>query len=213
MISSSLITLSIVDDLPAIRQAMQILIDSVSNYACISSHATGEEALQAIPALHPDIVLMDIGLPGMSGIDCIRQLKPLCPKTQFMICTVYDSDDAVLHAITAGAGGYILKSYDNHDIIKAIEELHNGGSPMNSDIARKLVNHFQRAAAPGQHEILLTIKEKEIMTQLAKGLTYKQAADIVCISEKTIKKHIYNIYEKLQVNSRTAAINKYYGQR
>jgi two-component system, NarL family, response regulator LiaR len=207
-----LITVSIVEDILHIRESIICLLNESAACACISSYASGEEALAALPELQPDIVLMDIGLPGMDGITCIKQLKTLCPKTQFMVCTVHDEDEKVFDAIAAGANAYILKGSNGSALIASVTELHQGGSPMSSDIARKLVKQYQKITSPVQLTALLTAKEKEIIVLLSRGLTYQQAANSIYISPKTIKKHIYNIYEKLQVSSRTEAINKYYGR-
>jgi two-component system, NarL family, response regulator LiaR len=209
-----LITVSIVEDNLHIRESISSLLNESKACACISSYETGEAALAELPELQPDIVLMDIGLPGMDGIACIKKLKPLCIKTQFMVCTVHDEDEKVFDAIAAGANAYILKGSNSNALIAAVTDLHQGGSPMSSDIARKLVKQYQKITSPVQLTVtaLLTAKEKEIIVLLAKGLTYQQAAGSIYISPKTIKKHIYNIYEKLQVSSRTEAINKYYGR-
>jgi DNA-binding NarL/FixJ family response regulator len=210
--SNQLITVSIVEDMVHIRESIKILLNESEACACISSYKTGEAALKELPELQPDIVLMDIGLPGMDGIACIKKLKPLCAKTQFMVCTVHDEDEKVFDAITAGANAYIVKGSNSNILVAALVELHNGGSPMSSDIARKLVHQFQKISGSLPLTTTLTAKEKEIIELLAKGLTYQDAANHIFISPKTIKKHIYNIYEKLQVGSRTEAVNKYFGR-
>jgi two-component system, NarL family, response regulator LiaR len=207
-----LITICIVEDRKDIRESLKILVSEPADCACIADFSNGEDALKQIPELQPDVVLMDIDLPGMNGIDCIRQLKPLCPGVQFMICTVYDEDEKIFDALAAGANSYILKRSDSDTLINSIRDLHNGGSPMSSDIARKIVRQFQKALPAEKEDYHLTEREKEILELLAKGLTYQQAADKIFISGKTIKKHVYNIYEKLHVNSRTEAVNKYYGR-
>jgi two-component system, NarL family, response regulator LiaR len=208
----SLITVCIVEDRKDIRESLKILVNEPADCSCIGDFANGEDALKEIPELQPDVVLMDIDLPGMNGIDCIKQLKPLCPGVQFMICTVYDEDEKIFDALAAGANSYILKRSDSDTLINAIKDLHNGGSPMSSDIARKIVRQFQKALPLEKEDYHLTEREKEILELLAKGLTYQQAADKIFISGKTIKKHVYNIYEKLHVNSRTEAVNKYFGR-
>jgi two-component system, NarL family, response regulator LiaR len=207
-----LITVCIVEDNKNIRESLKILVSEPVDCACIGDFANGEDALKEIPELQPDIVLMDIDLPGRNGIECIRQLKPLCPGVQFMICTVYDEDEKIFDALAAGANSYILKRSNSEILIDAIRDLHGGGSPMSSDIARKIVRQFQKALPVEKEDYHLTEREKEILELLAKGLTYQQAADKVFISSKTIKKHVYNIYEKLHVNSRTEAVNKYFGR-
>jgi two-component system, NarL family, response regulator LiaR len=208
----ALITVCIVEDNKNIRESLKIIIDDAADCGCVGVFENGEDAVAGIPELQPDIVLMDIGLPGISGIDCVRQLKPLCPGVQFMICTVYDEDEKIFDALAAGANSYILKRSDSDTLINSIRDLQNGGSPMSSDIARKIVRQFQKELPSQKEDYHLTEREKEILELLAKGLTYQQAADKIFISGKTIKKHVYNIYEKLHVSSRTEAVNKYYGR-
>jgi two-component system, NarL family, response regulator LiaR len=210
--TTQLITVCIVEDNKNIRESLKIIVDDAAGCACIGVFENGEDAVTAIPELQPDIVLMDIGLPGINGIDCVKKLKPLCPRVQFMICTVYDEDEKIFDALAAGANSYILKRSDSDTLINSIHDLYNGGSPMSSDIARKIVRQFQKIIPAEKNEYHLTEREKEILELLAKGLTYQQAADKIFISGKTIKKHVYNIYEKLHVNSRTEAVNKYYGR-
>ncbi len=207
-----LITVCIVEDRKDIRESLKILVNDAAECACIGAFVNGEDALKEIPELQPDVVLMDIDLPGINGIECIKQLKPLCPRVQFMICTVYDEDEKIFDALAAGANSYILKRSNSDTLINSIKDLHNGGSPMSSDIARKIVKQFQSNISIEKEDFHLTDREKEILELLAKGLTYQQTADRIFISGKTIKKHVYNIYEKLHVNSRTEAVNKYYGR-
>jgi two-component system, NarL family, response regulator LiaR len=209
---AQLITVCIVEDRKDIRESLKILVNDAAECGCIGAFENGEDALKEIPELQPDVVLMDIDLPGMNGIECIKQLKPLCPRVQFMICTVYDEDEKIFDALAAGANSYILKRSDSDTLINSIRDLHNGGSPMSSDIARKIVKQFQKTLLSQKEDYHLTEREKEILELLAKGLTYQQTADKIFISGKTIKKHVYNIYEKLHVNSRTEAVNKYYGR-
>lgn len=204
------VTVCIVEDNTSIRESLVQLINLAPGCTCTGSFEAAEPALKKIPDLLPDVVLMDIDLPGINGIECIKQLKTLCPKTQFMVCTVYDEDQQVFDALAAGANGYLLKR-NTDKLPESIQELMAGGSPMSSDIARKVVLHFQKKE-PVQKEYDLTAREIEILKLLARGFTYQQAADELYISPKTIKKHVYNIYEKLHVNSRTGAVNKYFGQ-
>lgn len=207
-----LILVCIVEDRKDIREALQLLINDAPDCSCAGTFANGEKAVKAIPELQPDVVLMDIDLPGMDGIECIRQLKPLCPRVQFMICTVYDEDEKIFDALAAGASGYILKRSNSDTLIASIKDLHGGGSPMSSDIARKIVQQFQKKASTQKDDFQLSNREKEILELLAKGFTYQQAADNIFISGKTIKKHVYNIYAKLHVSSRMEAVNKYFGR-
>jgi DNA-binding NarL/FixJ family response regulator len=209
---NQIILVCIVEDRKDIRESLRILVHEAPGCSCVGAYENAEIALQQIPELQPDVVLMDIDLPGMNGIECIRQLKPLCPRVQFMISTVYDEDEKIFEALAAGANAYILKRSNSDRLIDAIKELHAGGSPMSSDIARKMVKHFQKAIPSEQEDFHLTGREKEILELLAKGHSYQQVADTAFISAKTVKKHVYNIYEKLHVNSRTEAVNKFYGR-
>ncbi len=207
------ITVCIVEDRIDIREALFALVDSQLNLSCISTYENAEDALVGIPELQPNVVLMDIDLPKMNGIDCIKLLKPKCPRVQFMICTVYDEDEKVFEALRTGANGYILKRSPPARLLEAIVELYHGGSPMSSDIARKIVLSFQQKPEEKiQEEYHITPREQEILTLLSKGLSYQELADKLFISSKTVRKHIFNIYEKLHVNSRMEAVNKYFGR-
>jgi DNA-binding NarL/FixJ family response regulator len=205
-----LITVAIVEDLVEIRDALQRSIQMDTELALAGAFTNAEEALAEIPALQPHLVVMDINLPGMSGIDCIRKIKPLCPNTQFMMFTVYEDDEKVFEALRAGASGYILKKHGSLKIIEALKELHRGGAPMTADIARKVVNVFHKEEQridPGCH---LTKREQHILQLLSKGLLYKEIAHQLSISSNTVKQHIHNIYEKMHVQNRTEALNKYF---
>lgn len=205
------VSVCIVEDNNDIRESLTRFINQSGECICTGSFENAEEAIQHIPVLMPQVVLMDIDLPGMNGIHCIRRLKPICTGTQFMICSVYDEDEKVFEALAAGANAYILKR-NGDKITEAIKDLVAGGSPMSSDIARKIVRHFQKEPVAEPDQFDLTNRETEILKLLAKGCTYQLAAEQLFISPKTIKKHIYNIYGKLQVNSRTEAVNKFFGQ-
>lgn len=209
--NNSIILVCIVEDKADIRKALKMLIDDDTELSCIGDFANAEEALTAIPELQPDVVLMDIGLPGMNGIECIAKLKPVCPRVQFMICTVYDEDEKIFDALAGGANSYLLKRSNSDVLVSAIKELHHGGSPMSHDIARKVVGFFHRNNDTGNiNPYAITKRENEILNLLAKGFTYQQIANALFISPKTIKKHVYNIYEKLHVNSKMEAVNKYF---
>jgi DNA-binding NarL/FixJ family response regulator len=207
------ITVCIVEDRIDIREALFSLVDSQPNITCIGTYENAEDALVGIPELQPNVVLMDIDLPKMNGIECIKLLKPKCPRVQFMICTVYDEDEKVFEALRTGANGYILKRSPPARLLEAIVELYHGGSPMSSDIARKIVLSFQQKPEEKiQEEYHITPREQEILQLLSKGLSYQELADKLFISSKTVRKHIFNIYEKLHVNSRMEAVNKYFGR-
>lgn len=207
------IVVVIVKDNIDIRNSLQKILNNADGILCIATYENAEKALVEIPELLPDIVLMDIGLPKMNGIDCIKKLKPLCPGVQYMICTIYDEDEKIFDALAAGANSYILKRSKQEVLIEAIKDLYEGGSPMSSDIARKIVLSFQKKIEGTQiNEYGITPREKEILALLAEGLSYKEIAAKIFISAKTISKHIYNIYEKLHVHSRLEALNKFFGK-
>jgi DNA-binding NarL/FixJ family response regulator len=217
-----MIKVSIVDDNPGIRDALEKIITQAEGFECMGSYGDGQEAIVLIPLMKPDVVLMDINLgEGVSGIDCIRQLKPDYPEILFMICTVFDDDEKIFDAICAGAGGYMLKKTAPGELIRAIREMHEGGVPMSGLIARKVVSVFQvndsgglgwnpLHAKNGKALPDLSTRENEILQQLARGLLYKEIAANLYISSETVRKHVYHIYEKLQVGNRVEAINKYF---
>jgi DNA-binding NarL/FixJ family response regulator len=204
------ITLTIVEDLDEVREGLKNFLALSPDFKVLETFKTAEEAVEDLPALQPDIAIMDINLPGMSGIECIRQLRPKSPRTQFMMFTVYENDEKVFEALKAGASGYLLKNTGLVAIIESLKELYQGGSPMSSNIARKLVNNFQdRAHRENPAEItLLSIRENEVLHLLAQGLLYKEIADRLGISTSTVRQHIHHIYDKLHVQNRTEAINK-----
>ncbi len=202
------INVAIVEDLEEIREALRVLINGSQGFSCTHVYADAEQALLELPNLKPDVALVDIHLPGLNGIECVQDLKDQMPATQFMMCTVYDDDDHIFDALKAGATGYILKRTSPAQILEAIRELHSGGSPMSSEVARRVINSIQKKHAPSEAVEILTQREKEILDYLALGFLYKEIADKLTISKETVKKHIHNIYEKLQVQTRTEALNK-----
>lgn len=205
-----MITVAIVEDIPEIREGLRLLIDSSGGFACNETYSTAEEALQQLPSTCPDVVLMDIQLPGISGIECVRKLKSLCNGTQFIMSTVYEDDENIFESLKAGASGYLLKKISPDKILEAITEVHNGGSPMSSQIARKVIASFQQKNSIDDAD-MLTPKERQILKALAKGLRYKEIAAEMSISMETVRSHARHIYEKLHVQSRTEALNKIYG--
>ncbi len=204
------IIVSIVEDTDDIREALRVLINGSTGFECVHVFADAEEALDNMPANDINVVLMDINLPGMDGIGCMKTLKPSMPDTQFMMCTVYDDDDHIFNALQSGASGYILKRTSPAQILEAIRDLHEGGSPMSSEIARRVVYSMQQNNKPSEAIELLTDRETQILDFLAKGYLYKEIAVELFISKETVKKHIHNIYEKLHVQTRTEALNKAY---
>ncbi|HMG68634.1 MAG TPA: response regulator transcription factor [Chitinophagaceae bacterium] len=206
------ISLSIVEDLDEVREGLKQFISLSPEFKVLDTFKTGEEALEAIPKLKPDIVIMDINLPGMNGIDCIRNMKDKVPQTQFMMFTVYENDEKVFEALKAGASGYLLKNTGLIQMIEALKELHTGGSPMSANIARKLVTVFREQEKKSIPIEALSNRENEILQLLSKGLLYKEIADKLSIAVSTVRQHIHNIYEKLHVQNRTEAINKAFGK-
>jgi DNA-binding NarL/FixJ family response regulator len=206
------IKVSIGEDLAEVREGLAELVSSDRELSVIGSFGDAESAVDKLPKLQADIVIMDINLPGMSGIDCIRSVKEKCPDTQFMMFTVYENDEKVLQALQAGATGYLLKRTEPQRILESIKELNQGGSPMSSNIARKVLNIFLHEKKITKKEILSN-RENEVLELLAGGLLYKEIADKLFISHGTVRQHIHNIYEKLHVNNRTEAVNKYFDRK
>ena len=206
------ISLAIVEDLAEVREGLKQFISLNPEFTILGIFQTAEEALHKLPQLSPDIVIMDISLPGMSGIECIRLIKKKIPRTQFMMFTVYENDEKVFEALKAGASGYLLKNTGLLQLIAALKELYNGGSPMSANIARKLVNLFQDEHVAVEPASGLSKRENEILLLLSKGLLYKEIADQLGISVGTVRQHIHKIYEKLHVQNRTEALNKAFGK-
>ncbi len=207
-----IISVAIVEDLDEVRDGLNNFISLSNEFIILNTFKTAEEALYEIPNLQPDIVIMDINLPGMNGIECIRQVKDKCPKTQFMMFTVYENDEKVFEALKAGASGYLLKNTGLVQLIESLKELHNGGSPMSANIARKLVSVFREKQKEAEPVKTLSSRENEILQLLTKGLLYKEIADQLSISTSTVRQHIHHIYQKLHVQNRTEAINKAFGK-
>lgn len=210
------ITVCIVDDVSELRQALQEIVSSFPGYKCLGTMSDASEAIVKLPILKPDVVLMDINLGhGENGIECVRELKPLLPATNFMMCTVYEDDEKIFEALSAGASGYILKKTEPLKLLDAIKELYEGGAPMSSQIARKVVFAFQNKSqsAKSENEIdQLSQREKQILQELSRGLMYKEIANVLFISPETVRKHVYHIYEKLHVTNRVEAVNKFFGR-
>jgi DNA-binding NarL/FixJ family response regulator len=203
------IRVSIVEDISDIREALCTLIEQTTGFSLLSAHVGGEEAVTNLIRLQPDIVIMDINLPGMTGIECVRQVRNAVPHIQFMMFTVYDNDEQIFSALAAGATGYLLKKAPAHKIIEALRELYDGGSPMSASIARRVIGTFQKKPpASSSPDLGLTSREQEILDLLAKGLLYKEISDQLGTTTGTVKQQIHKIYEKLQVQNRTEAINK-----
>jgi len=202
------IRVAIVEDDHDIRQSFESIIGSTLGFDCAKTYDNAEAAVADIPHLKPDVVIMDIHLPGMSGIEAVRILKAEMPDLQIAMCTVYEDDEHIFNALRAGASGYLLKRTTPEKLLEALSDLHNGGSPMSGEIARRVVASFQKKAVPSPELAALTPREKEILDLLAKGYLYKEIAAELFISIETVKRHIHNIYEKLHVQTRTEALNK-----
>ena len=207
------ITLAIVEDLDEVRDGLKNFISLSSDFKILDTFKNAEDALDDLPRLRPDIVIMDINLPGMNGIECIRQVKDKCPNTQFMMFTVYENDEKVFEALKAGASGYLLKNTGLVQLVASLKELYTGGSPMSANIARKLVTVFRNKEKKEEPVEVLSNRENEILQLLSKGLLYKEIADQLGISVSTVRQHIHHIYEKLHVQNRTEAINKAFGKK
>ena len=206
------ISIAIVEDLDVVRHSLKDFISLNTDFIVVGAYKTGEEAYANLPLVAADIVIMDINLPGMNGIECIRQVKDKSPGTQFMMFTVYENDEKVFEALKAGASGYLLKNTGLLQIVESVQELHEGGSPMSANIARKLVNLFRDSRKETPFMDVLSNREKEILQLLAKGLLYKEIAEQLQITTGTVRIHIHKIYEKLHVQNRTEAINKAFGK-
>ena len=210
----NVINVAIVEDIQEIRESLQTLINSVHGYRCTGSYATAEAAIADIPSIQPDVVLMDINLPGMNGVQAVKILKTLFPDMNFLMCTVFEDSDSIFQALQAGAGGYLLKNNSPVKILEAITEIVDGGAPMSAAIAKKVIDSFHKL--PQHHEpqhALLSQRELEVLKLLAEGMLYKEAASHLNLSVETIRSHCRKIYEKLHVNSKLEAINMVFGKK
>jgi len=203
------IRVSIVEDDEEIRANLSHRIGANGSFRVLSSYGNAEAALADLPQHSPDVVLMDINLPGVDGIECVRQLKPKMPEVQFVMLTVYEDNNRLFKSLVAGASGYLLKRTPPAKLLAAIREAHAGGSPMTPQIARRVVQHFQQAPQPSSELQKLTPREQEVLDQLAKGFRYKEIVDNLHISPGTLHSYIRSIYNKLHVHSRTEAVVKY----
>jgi len=202
------VTVAIVEDNPELREELIALFRGFEGFACVASYSTAEEALQELPAVKPEVILMDINLPGMSGIECVRTLKTRLPKAPVVMLTVHDDDDSIFESLKAGAVGYILKKTPPAKILEAIREVHGGGSPMSNQIARRVLATFQAMPRRADDDGMLSPREQEILNHVARGLRYKEIADTLYISTDTVRTHLRNVYRKLQVRSATEALFK-----
>jgi len=209
-----MIRVCVVEDDNVVREQLVHQFTRHAGFTCVSNHRSAEAALEEIPRLKPDVVLMDINLPKMNGIDCVRQLKGLLPGTQFIMLTVYEDADVIFKSLLAGAVGYLLKGRTSTcaQALEAVRDAARGGSPLNSLIARKIVQHFHHQPTRGDAQHPISTREREVLELLSKGLPYKEIADMLGVNIETVRKHCHNIYEKLQVSSRTEAVVKFLGK-
>ncbi len=203
------IHVAIVEDNASIRESLAMILDGSPGFMCCGAFESAEEALRAIPLQPVDVVLMDIHLPGHSGIECVRRLKALLPLVQIIMLTIEDDSRKVFDSLQAGATGYLLKSLPPAQILAAVEEVHRGGSPMSSQIARLLVKAFQQTTPPRAADPRLSPREEEILSYAAKGYRSKEIADVLFLSPQTVETHFRNIYEKLHVRSRAEAVARF----
>jgi DNA-binding NarL/FixJ family response regulator len=203
------IRVAIVEDSAGVRRSLELLLNESPGFTCVCACASAEEALRQLPVHTPDVVLMDIHLPGLSGIECTARLKQLLPKTQVVMITVYTNTENVFKALRAGASGYLLKRSPPELILQAIVEVRQGGAPMTREIARMVVEAFKQPVATPQPEAELTPREREVLEQLAHGSANKEIAAVLQVSPETVRYHLKQIYEKLHVRSRTEALIKF----
>jgi DNA-binding NarL/FixJ family response regulator len=201
------IAISIIEDDEPAREIFSDWIRRTQGFRCVSQYESAEKALAKLPEEKPGVALVDINLPGMNGIECVRRLKPLLPDTQFVMLTVYEDADHIFNALAVGASGYLLKQTPRDELLSALKDVHGGGSPMTSNIARKVVQSFQRSV-PDESANLST-REREVLELLAAGYLYKEISEKLGISVATVNTYIRRIYEKLHVRSRAQAVAKY----
>ena len=203
------ITVSIVEDSDKLRETLVRVLNRADGFRCVSQYANAEDALKDLPQAKPDVVLMDINLPGMNGVECVRQLKKIAPEIQVMMLTVYEDTENIFDALAAGASGYMLKRTAGKELLEAIAEVKNGGSPMTTHIARKVTQSFQKAGPSPKSTENLSQREQEVLDLLSQGHLYKEIADKLGISYETVHTYVRRIYEKLQVRTRTEAVAKF----
>ena len=206
-----MITVCIIEDIPEIQKGLEYIIESDERFILLRSFSDAEQAIKELPELVPNIVIADINLPGKSGIECVLAIKSVLPAIQFIMFTIYDDNDQVFEAIKAGANGYILKNTPPEKILESLVDLSEGGSPMTAKIARKVIANMQKSETT-THIDELTQRENEVLALLSKGFLYKEIADRLSIATSTVKRHVSHIYQRLQVQNKTEAINKMYNR-
>jgi DNA-binding NarL/FixJ family response regulator len=205
------IKVGLIEDKENIREGLAALLNGSPGYTCVAACSTAEDGLKMLPAVRPDVVLMDIQLPGLSGIEAIPRLNELLPDTEIMMLTVYEDDDKIFRSLAAGATGYILKGTPPAELLEAIDSLHRGGSPMTDQIARRVVQAFRTMGASRLETENLSGRESEVLAAVAKGYRDKEVAEQLFLSAETVRTHLRNIYKKLHVRTRTEAVLKFLG--
>ena len=203
------ITVSIVEDNDQLRSTLARVLNRADGFQCLGQYPNAEAALEALPKERPNVVLMDINLPGINGVECVRRLKQIVPETQMIMLTVYEDTENIFNALAAGASGYLLKRTKSAELLEAIRDVLKGGSPMTTHIARKVVQSFQQSSASTQATENLSPREQEVLDCLSQGFLYKEIAEKLGISYETVHTYIRRIYEKLQVRTRTEAVAKF----
>ncbi len=207
--TTKVIKVIIVEDNTTIREGLTLLLQSSPDLECPASYGNCEDMLAEVENIMPDLVLMDIGLPGMDGIEGVRRLRKLMPEALVMMLTVYEDNEKVFDALCAGAGGYLVKNTKPARLVEAIGEAVHGGSPMSANIARKVVGYFYKSEAPvKEDDIKITEREREILTEMSRGCSYQQVGDALFISVDTVRHHIRNIYRKMEVHSQSEAVSQ-----
>ncbi len=201
------IRVALVEDTESFRKGIAAMLDQADGFECVAKFSSAEEAVNQMMDYKPDVVLMDIGLPKMSGIEAIKALKTITPTIRILMLTVFDDDEKIFSALEAGASGYLLKSTPPEKILDAIRDVKNGGSAMSAQVARRVIEYFQKPSLP-KEAFDLTAREKELLNYLAKGYTYKEIGNKLFLSEHTVRTHIHHIYEKLHVRNRAEALQK-----
>jgi len=207
-----MITVAIVENDADYAAGVERLLRESGRFACVAVCPSAEEGLARLPALEPNIVLMDIDLPGASGVECVRQLRPLLPRTEILMVTVFQDNDHIFQALTAGATGYLVKPGGGTELLDAIQSLYEGGSPMSAAIARKVVTAFRTTTPPAPPDADLSLREREVLERLAQGRRYKEVAEELGLSFHTVRTHVRNIYKKLHVRSRGQARRAFQGR-
>jgi DNA-binding NarL/FixJ family response regulator len=205
------ISIAIVEDDCAVRASLAEILQHAVDCRCAGDYGTAEEALRKLPALRPDVILMDINLPDLSGVECVRQLSQLLPAARILMLTVQEDPDSIFNSLAAGASGYLLKPVRTAELVAAVKDVFHGGAPMTSSIARKVVQSFKRAGPSRSETEKLSPREQGVLDALAKGYSYKETADLLGISYSTVHTHVERIYQKLHVKSRGQAVAKYLG--